>query len=217
MAYSDTINILVPSDAADVDPQYEGLGVVIDSLTLASVEIQIDGDFVNLSDLGLDIICNNNGDSPDPCTFMGALQYCALIQGVPTTAGTFPLTINVDGYIVVFGNTVPVPISFDQYSITILDEGGMSIGINEQNDLEVLQNSPNPFYGKTKMHFTLGQSDEVSFTVMNLLGEEVYHEIVDGQRGENTLIYETSSLRSGIYLYSFEVKGKKITKRMVIN
>ena len=217
MAYSDTINMLVPSDAADVDPQYEGLGVVIDSLTLASVEVQIDGDFVNLADIGLDIVCNNNGDSPDPCTFMGALQYCALVEGVPTTAGTFPLTINVDGYIVVFGNTVPVPIAFDQYSLTILEEGGSSIGINEQNDLEVLQNSPNPFYGKTKMHFSLGQPDEVSFTVMNLLGEEVYHELVDGQRGENTLIYETLSLRSGIYLYSFEVKGKKITKRMVIN
>ena len=123
LAYSDTIHMLVPSDAGDVDSTYAGLGAVIDSLTLVSVEVQVDGNYVNLSDIGLDVECDNNGDSPDACTFMGALQYCSLIEGTPTVAGTFPLTINVDGYIVVFGNPVPVPVAFDQYSLTVLEDG----------------------------------------------------------------------------------------------
>lgn len=213
--YSDTIHMLVPSDAGDVDSTFAGLGAVIDSLTLVSVEVDIDGTLTNLADIGLDIVCQNNGDSPDPCTFMGALQYCSLVEGTPTVSGTFPLQINVNGYIVVFGNPTPVPVAFDQYTLTILSDTG--IEINKVNDIEVGQNSPNPFTNKTNIWFSLNHADQVRFTVMNLLGEEVHQEWIDARRGKNTVTFENSSLKSGIYLYSFDLNGKKITKRMVIN
>ncbi|NNE56222.1 MAG: T9SS type A sorting domain-containing protein [Flavobacteriales bacterium] len=214
--YEDIIHMLVPTQAGDVDSAYAGINAEIDSLTLVGVNVEVDGNMVPLSDLGIEYVCNNLGDSPDPCTFMGGQQYCADLMGVPNQAGEFPLEIDVIGYIQVFGNTVPVPTTFDSYTFVVETEPS-SVNDIVALSLEVGQNTPNPFSRLTDVNFTSNKTANVTFSVLNLLGERVHTEVALAQRGNNTITFDGSALRSGIYLYSIESGGHIVTKRMVIN
>ena len=115
--YYDVIHVLVPTYASDVDEEYPPT-LPIDSLTLASVTVQdtITWEEFPIQDLGLDIICNNNGDSEDPCMFYGGQQYCASIQGTPTMSGVFQININVIGYLTIF-EPFEVPLTFSNYVV----------------------------------------------------------------------------------------------------
>lgn len=214
--YEETIHILVPTDAGDVDSTFAGLGAVIDSLELNGVFVDTGGgNPVPLEDIGLNVSCNNLGDSPNACTMLGGNQYCALIDGIPTLAGEFPLIISVTGYIVVFGQTQGIPISFDQYMLII---NGDPENISEQSGLtSVSQNVPNPFVNTTTIKYELQNAGSIWFKVSNLLGEIVYKEEIIGRRGENEFTYNAHELNPGIYLYSVEAEGKKFTKRMVVD
>ena len=79
--YFDVLDLLIPTYASDVDETYPPQ-LLIDSLELVSVTFT---DTVTLivytpEMLGLEVFCNNNGDSGNPCSFLGGLQYCASIQ-----------------------------------------------------------------------------------------------------------------------------------------
>ena len=56
-----------------------------------------------LEAVGLEVLCNNNGDSGNPCSFLGGNQYCAAISGTPTVQGNFRVDIYVNGWVTVFG------------------------------------------------------------------------------------------------------------------
>jgi hypothetical protein len=74
-------------------------------------------------EMGLEIICNNNGDSGNPCSFLGNSQYCASIEGVPTVDGQFFCQVVVEGWITVFGFPVSQEVSFGQLTLTVDLEG----------------------------------------------------------------------------------------------
>lgn len=117
--YWDVLHILVPEFASDVDEVYPPT-LPIDSLYL---------DFVTLTDTvtwqeypieetGFEVFCNNNGDSGNPCSFIGGEQYCASIQGVPTMSGVFQLNLHVVGYITIF-EVVEVPLVFSTFILNV--------------------------------------------------------------------------------------------------
>ena len=98
LAYSDTLHLRTPTDTDEM-----GLGLpfnlTIDSLVITDIQlIPTAGDTVALSDIGLELICNNGGDAPNPCAFLGNSQYCGLLEGTPTQVDTFQVLINVMGY-----------------------------------------------------------------------------------------------------------------------
>ena len=210
--YEDIIHVLSPTDAGDINELFAGYA--IDSLSLDSVKIMMGDESVHLEEVGLEVLCNNNGDSEDPCVFLGGNQYCAAVEGTPNTFGEFPLTIHVTGYLTFLETPTPVAYSFDQYVLTIHED--MSVAENGASLDQLRQNVPHPFSGKTTINFNTGVAGEVHFTVSNLLGEVVYQENVQARRGENQLVFDGSSFESGIYLYSMETDNEKITKRMVI-
>lgn len=100
--YYDVLDMLIPGYAADVDDTYPPQ-LLIDSLELVSVSFT---DTVTLIEytpqmLGLEVVCNNNGDSGNPCSFLGGVQYCASIQGIPNTAGVFRIDLDVLGWMTI--------------------------------------------------------------------------------------------------------------------
>lgn len=211
--FADVIHMIVPVNAGDVVDAFDGYE--IDSLSLDNVLVTVDGVQMPIEDIGIDIICNNNGDSPNACTFLGGGQYCAAIEGVPTVAGDHPLTIQVTGYLTVLGDIVtPVQYEFDQYTFVV--EGTNSInGVNVDID-KVGQNVPNPFTVTTTIEYELSNAGQPIFTVSNLLGDVVYTEKLNGFRGKNKINFDASEMESGIYLYSVESSLGKITKRMIV-
>ena len=117
--YYDILHVLVPEFASDVDPIYPPT-LPIDSLTVISITVQdtVTWEEYPLEYLGLNYVCNNNGDSEDDCTFLGGEQYCASIEGVPTTSGVFQLNLHIEGHIFIWEYTA-VPLTFSNFLINI--------------------------------------------------------------------------------------------------
>lgn len=215
--YVDVIYIKIPTDASEIDIEGVDLppGIAIDSIALESVAFFLAGTEYSLSDMGLGIECNNLGFSGNPCTFGGGSQNCATITGVPTTPGVFNLTINVVGYVTIFGNVTGIPVEFDQYTFEVTGE--VATANQKAYTLNLGENFPNPAKGFTRVPLTLERAGNVNFTVVNLLGETVVREQIAGQAGYNEFVLDVTALTAGIYLYSIDVDGKRITKRMVVN
>lgn len=105
--YEDILHILLPIDVLEVDSTLPfNPGTPLDSVALSTITL------VNLDDtlqtttlegVGLGVTCNNNGDSGNPCSFLGGNQYCAALTGTPTTMGSYRVDISVIGYVTVFG------------------------------------------------------------------------------------------------------------------
>ena len=89
--YTQILDFKLPTDAGDIDPQYIGLGITIDSAVLASV--------AGLPP-GISYACNTS-----TCSWLGGSQGCAAITGTPTTTGTYDIVISLDGWITVFFNS----------------------------------------------------------------------------------------------------------------
>lgn len=216
VAYSDVIHIKVPTSAADIDPTFPA-AAPIDSVALVGVNL-VDLNNANtytVQEIGLSIVCNNNDDSVDPCTFYGGTQYCASLEGTPTVAGEFQLIIDVIGYSTIFGIVVPQEVSFDQYNFSVLDPNSVEDQIAFALGME--QNSPNPFSKNTSIAYTLPTNESFSFKVTNLLGEVVFNENIIGQRGAGVINFNGANLQAGIYLYSIETSKGVLTKRLIIN
>lgn len=201
--YSDTINIIVPEDAGVINPSFSG--VMLDSVALNSV----DG-----LPLGIAVQCNSQ--TGGPCTFLTAHLGCGLLEGTPTTAGTYPLTINVTAYTTLFSTVIPIPYSFDGYVITILPNS-VSVGDIAPVVLGQVQNVPNPFNTRTNIEFSLSTPAVAKLKVFNLVGEELWKETVQGKSGVNRVSFDGSRLETGIYLYKVEAGAHMFTGRMVVN
>ena len=125
--YYDVLHILLPYYANDVDSTLElPANTLLDSLSLVSITmVNVDdaNETYTPEEMGLEVICNNNGDSGNPCSFLGNSQYCASIEGVPTVDGQFFCQVVVEGWITVFGFPVGQEVAFGQLTLTVNLEG----------------------------------------------------------------------------------------------
>ena len=117
--YIDVIHILIPAFASDIEPDYPPT-LPIDSISLESVVFTDTVTLIEYSpeDLGLVIVCNNLGDSPDPCSFMGATQYCASVEGVPNTPAVYKIDLHVLGWLTIF-EPFSTPAVFSDFILNI--------------------------------------------------------------------------------------------------
>lgn len=212
-AYTDTIYLVIPTDAGDIVEGFEGAPV--DSVVLSSVTLNMNGTDYSLTDIGLNYECNNSGVSPDPCTFYGGQQGCARLFGIPTMAGTFSMTVTVTGWTTIFGNPISQPVVFDQYQLII--SGPNAVANPVLPKFEVYQNVPNPFSKLTDIRVDLNQAGKISIEIMNLLGDVVKSDQIMGAKGRNVIKVNSDELNAGVYLYTVEFAGTKVTKRMVVN
>jgi hypothetical protein len=94
-------------------------------------------------------------------------------------------------------------------------------GVSQQaiaNQSGLPRNYPNPFNTSTAIHYTLSQSDHVSLSVYNMLGERVAI-LKDGfePAGDNEATFESGALPSGLYCYRLSTtNGGTITRIMQI-
>ncbi len=214
--YYDVIYVKCPSTAGDVlGPTSPFASAPLDSVRLNSITLTTNSGNIPLTDVGLELTCNNNGEAANPCMFYPGGSYCGDISGTPTVAGTWPVTINITAYVSFLGSqAIDYPLT--GYTFTITGE----VNVDEQPSanyiMELEQNIPNPADNSTVLNFTLANHDEVSITITNLIGEKVKSKMVKGKKGLNSVTLNTADIPNGIYLYSIQSENKKLTKRMVI-
>ncbi len=88
---------------------------------------------------------------------------------------------------------------------------------SEAVKFELSQNYPNPFNPTTNIKFTIAKQGDYQLVVYNLLGEKVAV-LMSGslEQGSHEVMFNASNLASGIYIYSLQGEGLKITKKMVL-
>lgn len=200
--YSDTLNILTPHNAGDIDPLFSIF--TIDSIALNSV--------TGLPP-GLSIVCNSQTGAA--CTYLPQQVGCGLIQGTPTLAGNYPISLDVIAYAhaPLFG-AQELPQVFTGYSINI----SMGAGVDEMPiaTLSHVRNVPNPVTDRTNIEFNLAKAGEVKVKVYDLVGAELWTGQLLGKPGLNRMPFEATKLESGIYLYTVSSAGTSFTGRMVV-
>jgi hypothetical protein len=87
---------------------------------------------------------------------------------------------------------------------------------NQQLTLTNVSAYPNPLNTSTKINFESTKSQKIEFTVKNLLGKIVYHEIINSKIGNNTIPFKRYDLLKGMYIYSLQTETDIISKRLVI-
>ena len=117
-----------------------------------------------LDAVGLQVNCNNNGDSGNPCSFLGGNQYCASLTGTPSVQGSYRVDIYVTGWVTVFG----FPFSQEEvFGSFVLDLG--ELGCTNE---EAINYNPNAVVddGSCLLETCLGDVDgDNSVTVSDLL------------------------------------------------
>ncbi|MCC6600695.1 MAG: T9SS type A sorting domain-containing protein [Crocinitomicaceae bacterium] len=210
--YSDVIYVKVPTLASDINEQFSP--IPIDSLKLDGITVFNGVADVSLSTMGLNVFCNNNGDCADPCMFLGGNAYCGDVTGIPNTAGTFPVKINV----IVYGNFgffTSVPYQFENYTLTVIDPASVVLTKNI-GEVALGQNAPNPADVSTLITFDLPFAANTHLVIQNLVGEKIFDKMIQGKRGENNYRLDSSNFPNGIYLYHIQMGDKKITRRMIV-
>ncbi len=77
--------------------------------------------------------------------------------------------------------------------------------------------SPNPSQGSAQIHFTLGNSDEVTLRVYNALGEKVQSlDLGQFSAGDNEYLWDCSGLAAGSYACELSSGSQTISTRIVI-
>ena len=78
------------------------------------------------------------------------------------------------------------------------------------------QNIPNPAGNTTRIPFNLPQAGEVTLTVMGANGQVIHRQTVQGEAGSNSLDLNASDWAAGVYYYTMEYCGQRITRKMNI-
>ncbi len=113
-------------------------------------------------------------------------------------------------------NFMEIPISKILHdSIGIFPNGISNTGMDA--GFTVAQNVPNPFHGITQIDYQISQTNDIVFTVTDMLGKVLFTETtLKVSSGKHSLYYNASSLSHGIYFYSVTSGSQKITQKLIV-
>jgi len=194
--YYDVLHMLIPEFVLEIDSTLPfSPTALLDSIKLIDiVMVDLNDTLTNysLDQLGLQIICNNNGDSGNECSFLGGNQYCVSIEGVPTMTGNFRADITVEGCTDVFGFPFCQAQLFGSLNLDI-ETLSVNEGCTADFDFgtETYGSSPNPSLGE---QFDNGFIDEPYYDVLHMLIPEFVLEI------DSTLPFSPTALLDSIKL-----------------
>ena len=203
--YSQNITIITPADTA-ID--FQGVPIVAD---IVSIEL------TNVTGLpsSFSYACD-----PILCDFPGGTTHCAEVYSANVTdpVGLYPITFECVAHIdnIPFVGAVDCTFVESGYSIEIIDNTTSVINQFNNQTFQLRSPMPNPVVKQAKIQFVLGESDDIVFSIYNLLGKQVYLRKIKANRGLNTIDVNTSSYPEGLYLYSINNRNKVLTKRMVV-
>ncbi len=85
------------------------------------------------------------------------------------------------------------------------------------NAFKLSQNRPNPFSHQTNIQFELENDAITSIQVINMAGQLVYQQQIDGKRGINTVQINNNMLpETGVYIYQLQNKFGMRQKKMIL-
>jgi hypothetical protein len=101
----------------------------------------------------------------------------------------------------------------------------LNVGVGVSNEvedrpvrMELAQNYPNPFNPSTTISYNLTEPQTVNMVVFNIQGQKVAT-LLNNERvtaGSHNVVFDASTLSSGIYIYQLKTGTQTLTKQMVL-
>jgi len=102
----------------------------------------------------------------------------------------------------------------NEVTVQVVESGATEV---EPTAYALEQNYPNPFNPSTTIAFSLKQAGKVTFRVFDILGREIYKQVLNGKAGDNKPItFKGEGLNSGVYFYQISANGYTETKKMML-
>jgi len=196
--YSLVLNLKVPLSGGDIDPNFNL--VMIESATISSIS--------NVPD-GLGYLCDDGTD----CDWDGGQQGCVHVSGIPTTAGTYSIDVNLS--ISPQGSPIAIPYSFTDLQVVVLDDttdtsvDELSIPVLNLQRVSVSGSTLNVRYQSNKPGIA-------TVRVLDLLGKPVSTTNVSTTNGSNNARVSVAGLPAGIYFVALEQNNQRATRRLLI-
>jgi hypothetical protein len=93
----------------------------------------------------------------------------------------------------------------------------IEVEVNAPAEYSLAQNYPNPFNPSTTINYSIAEAGLVKIAVFNLLGQEVA--LIENEfkeAGQYNVIFNASTLTSGVYFYTIDTPQFKQTKKMLL-
>ncbi len=92
----------------------------------------------------------------------------------------------------------------------------VSLALDDNQEMIINTVQPNPFESGISVGFTLPSASEVSFEVMNLNGQTLLTQSIQGTEGYNQVsVPETAGLPAGVYFLKLGANGKTTLEKLV--
>jgi len=140
---------------------------------------------------------------------------------VPTVAGTIGVedTSQNDGAFTFASSGLPGGISGVAPMVRMHFAGAHGLSVNEVFAGEGNVNAyPNPADNNITVSFKMNQAADVNVKIVNTLGQTVNTQQFSkvGKGETRNAVFSTSALATGIYFYTVEANGARVTKRFVV-
>ena len=225
-AYETFFNMRIPTDTViEYDLTGDGNPQLFDPVYITTIGVnEIQG-----LPMGFSYECASQSIdgtiSENNCIFPGGGYGCLRLYSddVPNIIGTYPLNVALDivAEYEVFGIMIPVEVTDDtllNYLVLVVEEGNNSgVGdLIDSREFKALGTYPNPFSESTAIHFGNSNSNDVKFSVFDILGNLVFVDNIRTELGHNEYSFDKGSLTSGLYTYTISNGSKTISERVII-
>ncbi|MBW6513532.1 MAG: right-handed parallel beta-helix repeat-containing protein [Candidatus Syntrophosphaera sp.] len=148
------------------------------------------------------------------------LSDAAGFYSLTLPAGTYDVSCSKPGYVTFVEHDVSVVAGMT----TTLDFYLDIVGNSDEYlvaAIQMAQNTPNPFAGKTSIPFSLDRESRIDLSIYNLKGQKV-RTVFSGmaRSGEHSADWDGLDdngrpVERGVYLYRLNIQGRSVTRRLV--
>ena len=122
---------------------------------------------------------------------------------------------NVNNYsVIVFVDRYDANAQNDTLSISKCTDLGISE--TSANEINMSQNIPNPANNMAKVDYSIPTQGKVVFTIASVTGQILHTQEIEAEAGIHSIEFNTANLASGIYFYTMDFNGQRLTKKMTI-
>ncbi|HOS16438.1 MAG TPA: T9SS type A sorting domain-containing protein, partial [Bacteroidales bacterium] len=129
---------------------------------------------------------------------------------VPNQSGNYKLKVYVEN---VSDDNNPDNDSLEINPCAIKEVG---VADYEASKWSMGQNIPNPAKGSVDIPFSIPQAGNLQFTIRSISGQILYTRNIQGIEGNNMFTCDITAFADGIYYYSMEYQGQRMTKKITI-
>ncbi len=124
------------------------------------------------------------------------------------------LTIHGPGLYILEGKDSVGCYAYD--TLEVINCTDLGLAEQEGNVVFLGQNIPNPVNAQTVVNYQVPTEGTVVFTLTTVTGQVIYTTTQEVAAGRNSVEFNTENLAAGIYFYTMDFNGQRLTKKMIV-